>query len=141
MKYGFVFPGGLPQEAIEFAKEAEAHGWDGFFVWEPVYGIDPWVTLGGIATQTEKIKIGTLLTPPSRRRPWKLASEALTVDLLSGGRMILSVGVGAIDTGFVSMGEVTDRKIRAELLDESIDILTGFMGLGNLSSTKGYTIK
>jgi hypothetical protein len=54
-----------------------------------------------------------------------LASEALTVDLLSGGRMILSVGLGAIDTGFESMGEATDRKIRAELLDESIDILTG----------------
>ena len=128
MKYGFVFPGGSPQEAIEFAKEAEAHSWDGFFVWEPVYGIDPWVTLGGIAAQTERINIGTLLTPPSRRRPWKLASEALTVDLLSGGRMILSVGVGAIDTGFESMGEVTDRKIRAELLDESIDVLTGLWG-------------
>ena len=58
-----------PQEAIEFAKETEAHAWDGFFVWEPVYGIDPWVVLGAIAAQTERIKIGTLLTPPSRRRP------------------------------------------------------------------------
>ncbi len=128
MKFGFVFPGGTPQQAIEFAKEAEAAGWDGFFVWEPVYGIDPWVTLGGIAAVTECIKIGTLLTPPSRRRPWKLASEALTVDLLSGGRMILSVGLGAVDTGFESMGEITSRKIRAELLDESIDILTGLWG-------------
>jgi hypothetical protein len=128
MKFGFVFPGGTPREAIEFAKEAEAYGWDGFFVWEPVYGIDPWVVLGGIAAQTVKIKIGTLLTPPSRRRPWKLASEALTVDLLSGGRMILSAGMGAVDTGFESMGEVTDRKTRAELLDESIDILTGLWG-------------
>jgi alkanesulfonate monooxygenase SsuD/methylene tetrahydromethanopterin reductase-like flavin-dependent oxidoreductase (luciferase family) len=128
MKFGFVFPGGTPQEAIEFAKEAETYGWDGFFVWEPVYGIDPWVTLGGIAAQTQRIKIGTLLTPPSRRRPWKLASEALTVDLLSGGRMILSVGMGAVDTGFESMGEITDRKNRAELLDESIDILTGLWG-------------
>jgi alkanesulfonate monooxygenase SsuD/methylene tetrahydromethanopterin reductase-like flavin-dependent oxidoreductase (luciferase family) len=125
MKFGFVFPGGTPQQAIEFAKETEATGWDGFFVWEPVYGIDPWVTLGGIAAVTERIKIGTLLTPPSRRRPWKLASEALTADLLSGGRMILSVGLGAIDTGFASMGEVTNRGTRAELLDESIDILTG----------------
>jgi hypothetical protein len=128
MKFGFVFPGGNPQAAIEFARETEAHGWDGFFVWEPVYGIDPWVTLGGIAAQTERIKIGTLLTPPSRRRPWKLASEALTVDLLSGGRTILSVGLGAVDTGFKSIGEVIDRKTRAELLDESIDILTGLWG-------------
>jgi hypothetical protein len=128
MKFGFVYPGGAPGEAVEFAIEAEAHGWDGFFAWEPVYGVDPWVTLGGIAVQTERIKIGTLLTSPSRRRPWKLASEALTVDLLSGGRVILSVGLGATDSGFESMGEVTDRKIRAELLDESIDILTGLWG-------------
>jgi hypothetical protein len=128
MKFGFVFPGGTPQEAIEFAKEVEAYGWDGFFVWEPVYGIDPWVVLGAIAVQTDRIKIGTLLTPPSRRRPWKLASEALTVDLLSDGRMILSVGVGSVDTGFESMGEITDRRTRAELLDESIDILTGLWG-------------
>jgi hypothetical protein len=125
MKFGFVFPGGTPSVAIEFAQETEAAGWDGFFVWEPVYGIDPWVTLGGIAAITERIKIGTLLTPPSRRRPWKLASEALTVDLLSEGRMILSVGLGALDTGFAAIGETTDRSIRAELLDESIDILTG----------------
>jgi alkanesulfonate monooxygenase SsuD/methylene tetrahydromethanopterin reductase-like flavin-dependent oxidoreductase (luciferase family) len=128
MEFGIVFPGGTPQQALEFAKETEAYGWDGFFVWEPVYGIDPWVTLGGIAATTERIKIGTLLTPPSRRRPWKLASEALTVDLLSEGRLILSLGLGAIDSGFESMGETTDRKIRAELLDESIDILTGLWG-------------
>jgi len=125
MKFGFVFPGGTPQQALKYARETEAAGWDGFFVWEPVYGIDPWVTLGAIAAVTERIRIGTLLTPPSRRRPWKLASEALTVDLLSEGRMILSVGLGAIDTGFEAMGEVTDRKTRADLLDESIDILTG----------------
>ena len=125
MKFGFVFPGGTPSSAIEFAQETEAAGWDGFFVWEPVYGIDPWVTLGAIAAVTERIKIGTLLTPPSRRRPWKLASEALTVDLLTEGRMILSVGLGAIDTGFVSMGEITNRGTRAELLDESIDIISG----------------
>ncbi len=128
MKYGFVFPGGTPNTAIEFAREAEAAGWDGFFVWEPVYGIDPWVTLGGIAAVTDRIKIGTLLTPPSRRRPWKLASETLTVDLLSGGRMILSVGLGAVDTGFEAMGETSHRKTRAELLDEKSRHFDGIMG-------------
>jgi hypothetical protein len=58
-------------------------------------------------------------------RPWKLASETATVDNLSNGRVILSVGLGAIDTGFDAFGEVTDRKTRAELLDEGLDILTG----------------
>jgi hypothetical protein len=48
-----------------------------------------------------------------------------TLDVLSKGRAILSVGLGALDTGFEEFGEVTDRKKRAELLDESIDILTG----------------
>ncbi|MCC6187607.1 MAG: LLM class flavin-dependent oxidoreductase, partial [Anaerolineales bacterium] len=73
----------------------------------------------------QRIKLGTMLTPPSRRRPWKLASETATVDALSNGRLILSVGLGAPDTGFANVGEVVDRKTRAELLDESLDILTG----------------
>jgi alkanesulfonate monooxygenase SsuD/methylene tetrahydromethanopterin reductase-like flavin-dependent oxidoreductase (luciferase family) len=66
-----------------------------------------------------------MLSPLSRMRPWKLASEAATLDNLSGGRVILSVGLGAPDTGFEAFGEVTDRKTRAELLDEGLDIMTG----------------
>lgn len=125
MKFGFVLPHMDPFLAIELVQEAESNGWDGFFVWEPVWGIDPWVILGALAVVTERIKLGTLLTPPSRRRPWKLASETATLDVLSKGRAILSVGLGALDTGFAEFGEVTDRKARADLLDESIDILTG----------------
>lgn len=125
MNYGFVFPGGEAQTAVDFACLAEAAGWDGFFVWEPIWGVDPWVTLGAIAAKTERIRIGTLLTPPSRRRPWKLASEVVTLDRLSNGRAILSVGLGALDTGFEAFGEATDRKTRAELMDESLDIITG----------------
>ena len=66
-----------------------------------------------------------MLTPLSRMRPWKLASESATLDNLSNGRVIISVGLGALDTGFEAFGEVTDRKTRAELLDEGLDILTG----------------
>jgi len=75
--------------------------------------------------RTERIRLGTMLTPLSRMRPWKLASETATLDALSGGRVILSVGLGALDTGFAELGEQTDIKIRAELLDEGLDILTG----------------
>ena len=128
MKYGFVFPDSNVRLAVEFAREAEAAGWDGFFVWDAVWGTDPWVTLGAIAVVTERIRIGTMITPASRRRPWKLASETATVDRLSNGRLILAVGLGATDTGFDKFGEETDRRIRAELLDEGLDIITGLWG-------------
>ena len=125
MRYGFVFPGGDAATALRFGVETEAAGWDGFFMWEPVWGVDPWVTLGAVAARTQRIRLGTMLTPVSRRRPWKLASETATLDALSGGRVILAVGLGAPETGFANFGEVTDRKTRAELLDEGLDIITG----------------
>ncbi len=125
MKYGFVLPMGDARAAADLAREAEAAGWDGFFVSEPVWGIDAWVSLTAAAMQTSRIRLGTDLTPLSRMRPWKLASETVTLDHLSQGRVILSVGLGALDTGFGAFGEVADRKTRAELLDEGLDILTG----------------
>jgi hypothetical protein len=125
MKYGFVLPSGDARTAANFAREAEAAGWDGFFVWEPVWGVDAWVALTAAAMVTERIRLGTMLTPVSRMRPWKLASETATLDNLSNGRVILAVGLGAVDTGFVQFGEETDRRTRAELLDEGLEIVTG----------------
>ena len=125
MKYGFVLPYGDALTAANYAYEAEQAGWDGFFVWEPVWGIDAWVCLTAAAMRTSRIRLGTMLSPISRMRPWKLASETATLDNLSGGRVILAAGLGAVDTGFEDFGEVTDRKTRAELLDEGLDILTG----------------
>ena len=125
MKFGFVFPGGDARTAAEYAREAETAGWDGFFVWDPVWGVDPWVTLAAAAMLTSRIRLGTMLTPISRRRPWKLAGETATLDRLSNGRVILAAGLGAIDTGFDEFGEVTDRKTRAELLDEGLEVISG----------------
>jgi len=125
MKYGFVLPMGDARTAADLARLAENAGWDGFFVWEPVWGIDAWVSLAAAAMTTQHIRLGTMLTPLSRMRPWKLASESATLDNLSNGRVIISVGLGALDSGFKAFGEVTDRKTRAELLDEGLDILTG----------------
>jgi hypothetical protein len=125
MKFGFVLPKGDARTAADFARLAEDSGWDGFFVWEPVWGIDAWVCLSAAAMVTRHIRLGTMLTPPSRMRPWKLASEAATLDNLSNGRVILSVGLGAVETGFAEFGEVTSRAERAELLDEGLEILTG----------------
>jgi hypothetical protein len=128
MKYGFVLPSGDAQTAADLAYEAEQAGWDGFFVWEPVWGIDAWVSLTAAAMRTEHIRLGTLLSPISRMRPWKLASETTTLDNLSGGRVILSAGLGAINTGFETFGEETDRRTRAELLDEGLEIISGLWG-------------
>ena len=125
MKFGFVLPKGDARTAAEFAHQAEAAGWDGFFVWEPVWGVDAWVSLAAAAMRTQRIRLGTMITPLSRMRPWKLASETATLDNLSNGRVILSVGLGAVDTGFEAFGEVTDRATRADLVDEGLEILTG----------------
>jgi alkanesulfonate monooxygenase SsuD/methylene tetrahydromethanopterin reductase-like flavin-dependent oxidoreductase (luciferase family) len=123
MRYGFVLPKGDARTAADFAYEAEQAGWDAFFVWDAPWGVDPWVALAAAAMRTQRIRLGTMITPVSRRRPWKLASETATLDNLSGGRVILSVGLGALDTGFAEFGEVTDRKQRAELMDEGLEII------------------
>lgn len=142
MKYGFVLPYGDAKTAALLAQEAEQAGWDGFFVWEPVWGIDAWVCLTAAAMRTSTIRLGTMLTPISRMRPWKLASESATLDNLSDGRVILAVGLGAVDSGFIPFGEVTDKKIRAELMDEGLDILTGlWKGQPFAYQGKHYTVQ
>ncbi len=132
MQYGFIIPGGDVRTIVELAYEAEAAGWDGVFYWDGIYiesvgpMYDPWVVLAAMAMRTERVRIGAVLTPLARRRPWKLARETVTVDHLSNGRLILPVGLGALeDGGFTKVGEATDRKIRAQLLDEGLAILTG----------------
>lgn len=142
MKYGFVLPAGDARVAADYAHAAERAGWDGFFVWEPVWGVDAWVALTAAAMRTERIRLGTMITPLSRMRPWKLASETATLDNLSGGRVILAVGLGATDTGFAEFGEETDRKTRAELLDEGLEIVAGlWRGQPYNFSGKHYTVR
>ena len=118
----------------ELAREAERAGWDGFFVWDHVqfdpgaplpFG-DPWIALAAIAMTTERIRIGPMVTPLPRRRPWKVAREAVALDHLSNGRLILGVGLGYPPEGdFAAFGEVSDERIRAEKLDEALEIVAG----------------
>src|SRR5688572_9532046 len=101
----FVAPFGEladPRLLADLAARAEARGCDGFFLWDhirytppelPV--LDPWVSLSAIACATERIRIGPMVTPVSRRRPHKLARETATFDLLSEGRLVLGVGLGS----------------------------------------------
>lgn len=125
MRYGFVVPWGDAADIGDLAEAAESAGWDGLFVWEPVWGVDAWISLGLAAVRTSRIRLGTMITPPSRRRPWELASQVATVDRLSNGRVTLSVGLGAIDSGFETFGEECDRRVRAELMDECLDVICG----------------
>jgi alkanesulfonate monooxygenase SsuD/methylene tetrahydromethanopterin reductase-like flavin-dependent oxidoreductase (luciferase family) len=139
MQYGVTLPlsgfDGDVQQLIEAAHIAEEEGWDGVFledyiVYWGAQGItyDPWLVLAAIATRTKHIRLGLSVTPLSRRRPWKLAREAITLDHISNGRLILGFGLGDDqDKGFTSFGDVADRKQRAEMLDEGLDILAGLM--------------
>ncbi|WP_427894472.1 LLM class flavin-dependent oxidoreductase [Kribbella sp. GL6] len=124
MKYGFVMAYGDARDAAELAPIAEEHGWDGFFVWESIWGIDAWVLLGAAAMTTDRIRLGTMLTPLPRRKPWDVAGQVSTVDNLSNGRVILSVGLGVTgEDRFWLFEEDPGRKVRAELMDESLEML------------------
>jgi alkanesulfonate monooxygenase SsuD/methylene tetrahydromethanopterin reductase-like flavin-dependent oxidoreductase (luciferase family) len=121
MQHGIVIPGGTAPEQLDLAIAAEAAGWDGVFVWEGGFALDPWALLSAIAVRTARIRLGTMLTPLPWRRPWKLAGQVVTLDQLSNGRAILAVGVGAVDTGLGTYPEETDLRARADLLDAGID--------------------
>jgi alkanesulfonate monooxygenase SsuD/methylene tetrahydromethanopterin reductase-like flavin-dependent oxidoreductase (luciferase family) len=122
-----------PGLVARLAVRAEERGWDGFFVWDHIV-YDPsfhpigdvWVGLAAVAMRTQRMTIGTMVTPLARRRPWKVAREAVSLDRLSGGRFILGVGLGdpaQWDYGF--FGEQTDARLRAEQLDEALAVLAG----------------
>ena len=92
---------------------------------EPLPLVDPWVALAAVALSTQRIRFGTLVTPLPRRRPWKLARETVTLDHLSNGRLTLGVGLGEYMTEFDDLGEPSDLKVRAAMLDEGLEVLTG----------------
>lgn len=130
MRFGFVGSFGSVAQMLTLAREAEAHGWDGFFTWDGISvgeidTWDPWALLGALAVSTERIRLGAMIFPLARRRPWKVARESVTVDHLSGGRLVLPVGLGAVDDGGFARvsGEVTGARERAERLDDALAIL------------------
>lgn len=137
MKFGVTLPpfGDFadPAYLAEMAQVAEDTGWDGFFIWDHVMfdptfhpNTDPWVALAAVACHTQRLRIGTMVTPVARRRPWTLARQTAALDRLSGGRLTLGVGLGEPaqwDFGF--FGEDIDARLRAQKLDEGLEILKG----------------
>ena len=135
MRFGIHIPpfGPLSDARVlaDLAVEAEEAGWDGFFLWDdvtfdPIIPVgDPWISLAAIAARTQRIRLGPLVTPLPRRRPWKVAREAISLDHLSLGRLILGVGSGGASEEFADLGEASDPKVLAAMLEEGLQILTG----------------
>lgn len=143
MHYALSLPNGGPwsdaRTLAELAQLAEESGWDGVFledyiVWQSDQDVpthDPWIALVAMALRTNHIRLGTLVTPLARRRPWKVAREAATLDHLSDGRMVLGVGLGdtgesvGSDVSFTHFGEVVDARQRGQMLDEALDVIVG----------------
>ena len=123
-----------PRVIAELAASAERVGWDGFFVWDhvayraPTRAVaDPWIALSAIACATQRVRIGALVTPLSRRRVHKVARETATLDLLSDGRLVFGAGLGSDNNGELApFGEVADPRERARLLDQGLDGLIGY---------------
>ena len=118
-----------PRVTVELAVAAERHEWEGLFLWDHlafVWGppaADPWVTLAAVAGRTERIRLGTAVTPVARRRPHVLAQQVATLDVLSGGRVIFGAGLGGSVSEFGRFGEPTDARVRASMLDEGLNLL------------------
>ena len=136
VKHGVDFPPfeefADPRFMAELAYEAEQAGWDGVFTWDHVWlGMkepftDPWVALSAVAMRTERVRIGAMVTPLARRRPWQVARATVSLDHLSDGRLIFGAGLGSPpDAEFGVFGEETDSKVRARKLDEGLDVLAG----------------
>ena len=123
-----------PAVVVRWARSAEVNGWDGFFLWDhlrwddKVEVHDPWVLLGAIATATERLRIGTMVTPLSRRRPAVVAKHLVTLDHLSSGRATLGVGLGdPPDFDFADFGDEPSYQVRAAITDEALEVLAGLL--------------
>jgi alkanesulfonate monooxygenase SsuD/methylene tetrahydromethanopterin reductase-like flavin-dependent oxidoreductase (luciferase family) len=140
VKYAVALPTGGecgdPTFLLDLAVLAEDAGWDGVFLEDYIcYQGDPanptcdtWAALAAIAVRTRRVTLGVEVLALTRRRPWKVAREAATIDLLSGGRLVLGVGIGDQgDPGYTHFGEEIDVHVRAELLDEGLAILDGLL--------------
>jgi len=120
-----------PADIADLAARAEAAGWDGFFIWDHVARpegtfpmAEPWIALTAIAMRTQRLRIGPLVTPLARRRPWNVARQVATLDQLTGGRVTLGVGLG-VSRGpeFRQFGEESDPRVRGDMLDEGLQLL------------------
>jgi len=150
MQYAIFIPNfkcyGEARVVAELARDAENAGWDGLFIWDhvnrrPAMGdvVDPWIALTAAAMLTERIRLGTMITPLPRRRPWNLARETVSLDRLSNGRVTLGVGIGSgRPMEWEDLGEETDPRVRGGMLDEGLAVLNGLWSAEPFSYDSAY---
>lgn len=148
MRFGLYLPSQGPFADVALlagiARDAEAAGWDGFFIWDEIVPVvdhsseindafafagardvaDAFIALTAVAAATARIRIGALVSPAARLRPEVFAHQAATLQRFSGGRLIVAVGLGSPDEQFSAFGFPTDPRVRAEMLDEFLDVVT-----------------
>ena len=123
-----------PQRVIALSKQSEDAGWDGLFLWDHMLAApgmavaDPWITMAAVAVATTRLRLGALVTPLPRRRPWVISRQMATLDRLCDGRLIGGIGLG--DDGwseFSSFGEAADPVVRGQMLDEALELVQRFL--------------
>ena len=123
-----------PKRVVALSQQLEDSGWDGLFLWDHVLTTpgmavaDPWVTMAAVATVTQRIRLGALVTPLPRRRPWVLSRQLATLDQLSDGRLIGGIGLGGDGwSEFSAFGEPVDPVVRGRMLDEALELVQRFL--------------
>jgi len=125
-----------PRLLADLGRRAERAGWDGLFLWDHIQYrapadrvLDPWIAMAAIGAATDRLRLGAMVTPLARRRPWVVARQLAALDLLTGGRAVLGVGLGLDDSGkeLSTFGEELDARARAEMLDEGLSIIVGLL--------------
>ncbi len=125
-------------QQVRMAQAAEGAGFDAFFRSDHFLTMggdglpgptDSWVTLGAIARETERIRLGTLVTSATFRLPGMLAVQVAQVDAMSGGRVELGLGSGWYDAEHTAYGvPFPPLGERFERLEEQFAVLTGLWG-------------
>jgi probable F420-dependent oxidoreductase len=122
-----------PRAVVRLGQAAEASGWEALFVWDHLAFVwdapsaDPWVTLAAVASSTERILVGTGVTPVPRRRPHVLAHEIATLATLSSGRFVFGAGLGGVEREFGAFGEPMGARERGAMLDEGLDVIRALL--------------
>ena len=134
-----------PSVIADVAATAEANGWDGIFVWDHLWNntlepfADPWITLAAVAVATERVVVGTMVTPLPRHRVQLVAQATTTLDRLAGGRVVLALGLGVDSYGEYSLFDepAVDDKARAAALDAGIGLLVPMLEGGPVAQLDG----
>ncbi len=123
-----------PRRVMALSKRSEDAGWDGLFLWDHMLAApgmavaDPWITMAAVAVATTRLRLGALVTPLPRRRPWVLSRQMATLDRLCDGQLIGGIGLG--DDGwseFSSFGDEADAVVRGQMLDEALELVQRFL--------------